>query len=193
MYTKSSFLSRYMVLVFLFPLLLLSACGNLFESEPPDPGPVVSLDPGTEYYYRHTENSDTSFIHLKIVGDTLIQGKSYAIFDNGVYKRTEDGVVYLRKDNEEIIEMNFRVAIGDSVRFLGEELLVTNVERKEMFGFQQSVISVSNSMMAQDTIISGIYSTLYGIVSHTRSASGITIGDTLLGAIVSGKSYGTMP
>ena len=193
MYTKASLLSRYMVPVFLFPLLLLSTCGDLFDPEPPDPGPVVSLDSGTEFYYRHTENSDTSFIHLKIIGDTLIQEKSYAIFDNGVYKRTADGVVYRWRDGGEIIEMNFRVAIGDSVRFLGEKLLVTNVERKEMFGFQQSVISVSNSMMAQDTTITGIYSTLYGIVSYTRSASGITSGDTLLGAIVSGQSYGTMP
>ncbi len=186
-------MQRFRALWVIGIFILLAGCGELFEPDPPDPGPVVSLDVGTEYYFHHVEDSDTTFRHIAIIGDTLIDDKTYAVFDNGHLKRVKDGVVYIKEGGDEIIEMNFRVAIGDSVRFNGTRMLVRNVQRKAVFGFSQSVITVESDGRSPDIHERGIYSTLYGTLSHVRIMSSGAVRDSLTGAVVSGKPYGEIP
>ena len=84
---------------------------------------AFSLAVGNRYSFRHSSqiigspNVSTWFTSNQILSDTLVNGKQYFVFDDGMKLRADEKTVYQLENGSEIVYFSFNVSVGDTVVF----------------------------------------------------------------------------
>lgn len=152
--------------------------------------------------------ADTTYKIITIMGDTIFNNNQYYIFNNR-YSKTIDANLsgreydeYVRVDSTEFIVYFYSVedsiecprykldaSVGDTLEF-GWNLRCTEESYLELFG-----LHVLTKFFERDDVygISGYsLSQGFGLRSNFRSAHGGDFSDTLIGAKINGRNYGTL-
>jgi hypothetical protein len=192
--------------VALLALLILSCSESTKVAEDPTPPPLppaapadpVRFDVGNGYLWQHAIvgigliffwNTTTT-----ITDDTIIAGRTYAVFSTGELLRSSRDTVYAWTGGGDSIWYRLDVNIGDTVPFIGHRFLVTNVRTQPVFGDSQRTVTVLNSSISHGTTVAyGSYASKFGILLLQRHAGLHDTTTSLLGARIAGREYGVYP
>jgi len=67
---------------------------------------------------------------------------------------------------------------------------VDSIKQENIFNKGQNVIYVSNKISNSDTLITGKYTMIFGVLSYSESYNNFTDGYSLSGALIDGIEYG---
>lgn len=186
-------------IAFLAAGMAIMSCEKDFSPLASYPEQAVALNIDNIFYYHgYSVNQDSdsvwavaeSFGYEKVIGDTLIQNKRYFILNYNVFRRADKDKLYCFENNHEITLLNYNVQMGDTVDFYNSRVIVEDIGKRQVFNRSQTVISVSNKKLNSNTLITGEYTTQFGLLAYSKGYKKSSDGSTLLGAIINGISFG---
>lgn len=172
---------RYFQLLFTVSGLLLQSCNepstNPSTYDPPKlPAQLrtpVHLAVGNNYTWRVWQVGIGTFFQWSesyaVIDDTTLGGKVHFVFDSGEKLRSSGDTVIVYANGSDSVDYRLNVAVGDTVPFIGYSFRVTTVEREEVLGDSQTVVTVSNHLGASTDVTSGRYASKFGIIQIERS------------------------
>ena len=183
----------------LFILLFALGSCDVNDTENQEVTSAFSLSIGNKYSFNHSSqivgspNVATWFTSKQIISDTLVNGKQYFIFNDGMLLRADEKVVYQLINGAEIIYFSFNVSVGDTVAF--EEATYTLKEIRttnDFFGERLSLYTISNAIFSPDSVVQYSFSNKFGILDYNRTYSNTTSNFYLDGAIIKNIGYGRL-
>ncbi|MEJ2628016.1 MAG: hypothetical protein P8078_05635 [bacterium] len=182
-------------LISLLILIILFSCEknkNLFQ--PNASTPVVSLNKGNVFCYHFYNRSNCVlsdwFENDIVTGDTIINHINYSIIDNKRIERADNTSHYLYINGDETIKLKYDISEGDIIPFMDINVKVDSIKQENIFNKGHNVIYVSNKISNSDTLITGKYTMIFGVLSYSESYNNFTDGYSLSGALIDGIEYG---
>jgi len=175
----------------------LLSCTEELSTTPGDPQqPVVQFSIGNlyEFYYQDFDGVAvySGAERKEIVADTIIQNETFYVFNSLEILRSSNRAVFIWIGGVEIEWYRFDVATGDTVSFMGRQVVVTSVRQEPVFNESRRVIRVSDAAFSPETTRTARYSFKFGLL-HTQTY--YPIGDSwtdLTGAQLDSTKYGNM-
>ncbi len=186
-------------------LLLLFGCKKDFS-----PQELLSFDfeVGNIYKYHAIwqENEELlmdNYFYVEITGDTIINGKKYFIFNNTIYNRFEDNIIYhYSYDGSEEIVFDFNVNEGDTIYFNYNYYMVKSIEEDKILNIVQKKYILENetvSIVQNDTLrymnkyeYSTKFGYSYSLKEYFNNNGYGKRREVLVGAKIKNRYYGDM-
>jgi len=86
--------------------------------------------------------------------------------------------------------LKYDISEGDIIPFMDINVKVDSIKQENIFNKGQNVIYVSNKISNSDTLITGKYTMIFGVLSYSESYNNFTDGYSLSGALIDGIEYG---
>jgi len=178
--------------------MILNSC-DVNDTENQEIASVFSLAVGNKYSFKHSSqiigspNVSTWFTSKQILSDTLINGKEYFVFDDGMKLRSDAKIVYQLVNESEIIYFSFNVNVGDTVVFENGDYILNEIRTSnDFFGESFLLYTISNEIFSSDSVIQYSLSKKFGVVDYNRNYSNTITNFYMDGAIIKNIGYGRL-
>jgi len=185
---------KYRLFSLLILIILICCEKHKTLVQPNTSDPVVSLSKGNIFLYHFYRRSDCIlhdwFGYDEVTGDTIINHIEYSIINNERIERSDNTKLYSYINGNEIIKLEYDIRNGDIIPFLDKSVNVDSIKQEDIFCKNQNVIYVSNKTSNSDTLITGKYTMIFGILSYCENYNNLRNGYNLSGARIDGIEYG---
>jgi len=179
-------------------IMILNSC-DVNDTENQEIASVFSLAVGNKYSFKHSSqiigspNVSSWFTSKQILSDTLINGKEYFVFDDGMKLRSDAKIVYQLVNESEIIYFSFNVNVGDTVVFENGDYILNEIRTSnDFFGESFLLYTISNEIFSSDSVIQYSLSKKFGVVDYNRNYSNTITNFYMDGAIIKNIGYGRL-
>jgi len=186
-----------LVSIFIFSLILSSCDVNGTENQ--EVTSAFSLAVGNKYSFKHSSqiigspNVSTWFTSKQILSDTLVNGKQYFVFNDGMKLRADEKIIYQLVNGSEIIYFSFNANIGDTIVFENSDYVLKEIRTtKDFFGESLSLYTISNAIFSSDSVVQYSFSKKFGVVDYNRTHSNNVTNFYCDGAIIKNIGYGSL-
>lgn len=183
----------------MFSLTLILMSCDVNDTENQEVTSAFSLAVGNKYSFSHSSriigspNVSTWFTSKQILSDTLVNGRQYYVFDDGMLLRSDEKTVYQLLNGSEIIYFSFNVSVGDTVTFENGDYTLKEIRTtSDFFGERLSLYTISNAIFSPDSVVQYSFSKKFGVVDYNRTYSNTITNFYLDGAIIKNTGYGRL-
>lgn len=191
-------LVKNFIIILLWGITLFS-CEKDFSPLAQHTKQAVALNEGNIFYYHgHNAIHDSDslwtlaewFGYDEVMRDSIINNNRHIVLNYNILSRADKNKLYDFENGREVTLLDFNVQIGDTVDFYNSKVIVEDISKKPALNLNQTVISVSSKKLNSDTLITGMYTRQFGLLTSSRSNGQFSEGCVLLGAVINGIEFG---